>query len=139
MVSPPSLKPRDGVVVGFVEKLILNLVDFSKKEGKAEKYAFAHFLKMDGNFRNFQKGNLLFWLVSGHNNSSRLGSFSGCRISRTLAFYINPQALRRFEFLRRKNLENVWLILCFQRNNPPCFFGGFLSFLLLLMKKTFFS
>ena len=85
MVSPPT--SRDGVVVGFVEKLTLNLVYVSKKEGKAEKYAFAHFPKTDGNFRNFQKWNLLSWLVSGHNNNRRLGSFSRCRISTTLASY----------------------------------------------------
>ena len=85
MVSPPTLtRWCGGGVCGEADP---KSGIFFQKEGKAEKYAFAHFPKTDGNFRNFQKWNLLFWLVSGDNNNRRLGSFSLCRISTTLASY----------------------------------------------------
>lgn len=121
-----------------MEKLTLNLVYVSKKEGKAEKYSLAHFPKTDGNFRNFQKWNLLFWLVSRHNNNSRLGSFSGVASVQPW-HHINPQALRRFEFLRRILPGKCLVDFVFSKKQPAFHFWRFSFVLLLLTKKTHFS
>lgn len=53
--------------------------------------------------------------------------------------HINPQALRRFEFLRRKNQENVTVDFLFSKKHPAFHFWRFSFVLLLLTKKTHFS
>lgn len=53
--------------------------------------------------------------------------------------HINPQALRRFEFLRRKNQENVTVDFLFSKKHPAFHFWRFSFVLLLLTKRHIFQ